>query len=193
MISGAGAAAQPKSSKFGGKSRSSAPSPEPSPSDPEVRPALVSFTIRTDTGELIKIEKIDEAGARHELDDEARASIAKGIEADPVEELIALAFEDGIACVLGDGSRNDDKEDTDDKEEYQEVGELRHLLLHRLMKSSLSDRLTQPDMLNRTILLTLIQRRHAVSPQVTERSPVSDRGEVASNTPQPPEQPSGSA
>ncbi|HEY2132963.1 MAG TPA: hypothetical protein VGH36_08320 [Acetobacteraceae bacterium] len=183
MVSGAGAAAKPKSSKVGGETRSSGPSP----SDPGVRSELVSFTIRTDTGELIKIEKIDETGARHELDDEAKAIIAKGIDADPVEELIALAFEDGIACVLGDESRNDDKE------EYQEDGELRHLLLHRLMKSSLSDRLTQPDMLNRTILLTLIQRSHAVSLQVNEPSPVSDHGEAPSNTPEPPEQPSGSA
>ena len=112
---------------------------------------LFTFTIDASTAQVVKLETEDASGARHELSDEEKASLAQaGIEAS-LEQLVERAFEAGIACVLGDGEREDKADEPADE------AELRHLLLTPLIEHSPARRLLQREALNRAILGTLIQ------------------------------------
>jgi hypothetical protein len=130
-----------------------------------VQPAgkLFTFTIDAGTAQVVKLETEDASGARHELSDEEKASLAQaGIEAS-LEQLVERAFEAGIACVLGDGEREDKADEPADE------AELRHLLLTPLIEHSPAKRLMQREALNRAILGTLIQ--HATqAPEAAESS-----------------------
>lgn len=112
---------------------------------------LVTFTIDAKTGQVIKLESLDESGERHELSDEEKANLASEGIGDKLEEIVEQAFEAGIACVLGGGER------AQTQEESEQDAELRHLLLLPLIEHSMAKRLMQGDVLNRAILGTLIQ------------------------------------
>src|SRR5262249_30375445 len=62
---------------------------------------LVAFTVDAASGAIVKIERVDAAGAHHELSDTDRASLAKNNAKSTLERLVEQAFEAGIACVLG--------------------------------------------------------------------------------------------
>lgn len=111
---------------------------------------LFAFTIDAKTAQIVKFESLDESGARHELSDEEKLSLAKEGSGDRLEEIVEQAFEAGIACVLGEGDKGQTKESEED-------AELRHLLLTPLIKHSMARRLLQGEVLNRVILGTLIQ------------------------------------
>ena len=112
---------------------------------------LFTFTIDADTAQVVKLETLDAAGARHELSEEEKASLAREGSAGGLEEFVERAFEAGIACVLGGD------EPRDRVQESEEEGELRHLLLAPLIQHSTARHLVQPDALNRAILESLIQ------------------------------------
>jgi hypothetical protein len=111
---------------------------------------LLTFTIDARTGQIVKLESLDESGAPHELTDEEKATLAQEGSGDRVEEIVEQAFEAGIACVLGGG-------DGAQTQESEQDAELRHLLLLPLIERSMAKRLMQGDVLNRAILGTLIQ------------------------------------
>jgi len=124
---------------------------------------LFTFTIDASTAQVVKLEAEDASGARHELSDEEKASLAQAGTAGGLEQLVERAFEAGIDCVLGDGEREDRADEPADE------AELRQLLLTPLIEHSPAKRLMQREALNRAILGTLIQ--HATkAPAAAEAS-----------------------
>lgn len=125
---------------------------------------LFTFTIDASTAQVVKLEAEDASGARHELSDEEKASLAQAGTAGDLEQFVERAFEAGIACVLGGG------ESEEKAEEPAEEAELRHMLLTPLIEHSAARHLMQREVLNRAILGTLIQ--HATNAP-TESSPAT--------------------
>ena len=113
-----------------------------------------AFTIDASTGQIVRLESLDAAGARHELSEEEKASLAQTGGAGKLEEVLEQAFEAGIACVLGEA---DGQEGTQEAESAEDA-KLRHLLLAPLMEHSAAGHLLQREVLNRAILATLIER-----------------------------------
>jgi hypothetical protein len=111
---------------------------------------LFAFTVDAETAQIVKFESLDASGARHELSDNEKVSLAREGSGDGLEELVEQAFEAGIACVLGEEGRSH-------TEESEEDAELRHLLLTPLIERSLAKHLLQGEVLNRALLGTLIQ------------------------------------
>ena len=124
--------------------KSSADISEPHPDD------LLTVTIDTKTGQIIKIEGANGTRAQHELSDEEKASLAKKTGRATLEAIIEEAFEAGIACGLGEEA------DEDEPDESEKDANLRHLLLRPLIENSAAKRLMRRDVLSRAILKTLI-------------------------------------
>jgi hypothetical protein len=121
----------------------------------EITPAagkLFAFTIDASTAQIVKLETLDASGARRELSEEEKASLAQAGAEAGLEEFVEEAFEAGIACVLGEDERQHATA------EPAEEAELRHLLLTPLIEHSPVKRLMQREALNRAILGTLLQR-----------------------------------
>ena len=116
----------------------------------EPHPDLLTVTIDTKTGQIIKIEGANGTRARHELSDEEKASLAKKAGRATLEAIIEEAFEAGIACGLGEEA------DEDEPVESEKDANLRHLLLRPLIENSAAKRLMRRDVLSRAILKTLI-------------------------------------
>jgi hypothetical protein len=111
---------------------------------------LLTVTIHTKTGQIVKIERVNGPDAHHELTAEEKASLAKESGRATLEDIIEQAFEAGMAYVLGDGG------DEDDPMESEKDANLRHLLLRPLIENSAAKRLNRRDVLSRAILKTLI-------------------------------------
>lgn len=118
----------------------------------EPYPDLLTVTIDTKTGQIIKIEGANGTRAHRELSDEEKASLAKKMGKATLEAIIEEAFEAGIACGLGEGA----DEDEDEPVESEKDANLRHLLLQPLIENSAAKRLMRRDVLNRAFLKTLI-------------------------------------
>jgi len=118
-------------------------------SEPLSHPDLLTVTIDTKTGQIIKIEGTN-GTAQHELSDEEKASLAKKMGRATLEAIIEEAFEAGVACGLGEGA------DEDEPVESEKDANLRHLLLRPLIENSAAKRLMRRDVLSRAILKTLI-------------------------------------
>ena len=123
--------------------KSSSPASDPAPD-------LLTVTIDTKTGQIIKIEGANGSRAQHELSDEEKASLAKKMGRATLEAIIEEAFEAGVACGLGEEA------DEDEPVESEKDANLRHLLLRPLIENSAAKRLMRRDVLNRAILKTLI-------------------------------------
>ena len=130
--------------------KSWSPTSEPSPNAD-----LLSITVNAKTGQIVKVESIDEAGVRRDLSDERKADLAKERGEDTLEALLERAFEAGIACVLDGATAEDNGLD-------EEEARLRHLLLRPLIRRSAAERLMQRDVLARAILETMI--RNTIKP-----------------------------
>jgi hypothetical protein len=123
---------------------------------PESGVKLFAFTVDAKTAQIVKFESLDASGARYELSDDEKISLAGKGNGDALEELVEQAFEAGIACVLGEGAGSLTKESDED-------AELRHLLLTPLMERSFAKRLLRGEVLNRALLGTLIQHSMKMS------------------------------
>jgi hypothetical protein len=120
---------------------------------PAPRLKAVTITIDPESAEVVRVEGLDDAGARHELSDDERASLAAQARRDGrLEELLEHAFEAGIACVLGEAEEDEATEESPAEEQ------LRHLILAPLMRRSVMRRLTERAALNRAVLGSLIER-----------------------------------
>jgi len=151
MLRSDGTTADPRAPK--GESsmpKSSSPTSEPSPNAD-----LLSITVNAKTGQIVKVESIDDAGIRRDLSDEMKADLAKERGEDTLEALLERAFEAGIACVLDGATAEDNGLD-------EEEARLRHLLLRPLIRRSAAGRLIQRDVLARAILETMI--RNTIKP-----------------------------
>ena len=113
-------------------------------------PRQVAITINVKSGQVVKIESVNGTGTNHQLSDEEKANLANETGKATLEVLIEQAFEAGIACGLGDTTREDDLIESD-----KDVN-VRHLLLRSLIENSAAKRLMRRDILSRAILKTLI-------------------------------------
>ena len=133
----------------GRKPKSTASTPEQgSPTD------LLAVTVDAASGQIVKIESLDAAGAPHALSDEQRARLA-GRQNETLEGVIEQAFQAGIDCVLGDGAGEGEPT------ESQEDAELSRLLLRSLIERSGAKRLIRRDVLHRAVVGTLIEQVEA--------------------------------
>jgi hypothetical protein len=140
--------------------RRSQKSRDPQPGS-ESTDKLFAFTINPKTAEIVKLESLDPSGARHELSDAEKTSLAGAKAEEEIEDIVEQVFEAGIACVLGD-------EDSEHSEESAEEAELRHLLLTPLIEESPVQRLIEREALRRAILGTLI--RNSIGSNAPPRS-----------------------
>lgn len=141
----------------------------PASSSPQAtRPERFAFTVDANTGEVIQIEGIDAAGARHELSKDEKADLAKDNGHVRLEELLEQAFEAGIACVLGG------EEGPEEAKEAKKDAELRHILLKPLIEESAAARLMRRDVLDRAIIETLIQHSLKSRSKESEGGPRKD-------------------
>jgi hypothetical protein len=124
-------------------------------------PDQLAITINVKTGQVVKIESVNGTGTHHQLSDDERAILANETGKATLEALIEQAFEAGIACGLGDTTREDDLLESD-----KDVN-LRHLLLRSLIENSAAKRLMRRDILSRAFLKTLIL--NAVGPRAEAR------------------------
>jgi len=111
---------------------------------------LLSFTIDTETAQIVRLESVDANGGSHELSEDEKLNLAKEVGEEGIGEMLEEAFEAGIECVLGNGTH------TRASQESAEEAELRHLLLAPLIANTSAKRLLQPGVLHRAILETLV-------------------------------------
>jgi hypothetical protein len=119
------------------------------PSSRTSQPNLFALTISADTGEVVKIEKVEGTGARRDLQDDDQVMLALK-DAPALDALIERAFEAGIACVLGAQDEREDAEETD------EEADLRRALLMPLIDNTLAKGLLEQGVLGKAILASAI-------------------------------------
>src|SRR6516164_8937266 len=140
--------------KKGSGPKSSAHTSEPVPDNSD----LLTVTIDANTGQIVKIERVNGPNAHHELTAEEKASLAKASGRATLEAIIEQAFEAGLAYGLGDEG------DEDDSMESEKDANLRHLLLRPLLENSAAKRLVRRDVLSRAILKSLIDHTTGSQP-----------------------------
>jgi hypothetical protein len=85
-------------------------------------------TIKAPMGKIVRIEKVDKSGKRHELEQEEWAKLVGDDELDEIEDALERAFEAGVAAVLGEEYEED--EASEDEEERN----IRRLLIGGLLR-----------------------------------------------------------
>jgi hypothetical protein len=119
---------------------------------------LLAFTIDPRTGRIVKLEGLNADGHRHELTDEEKARLIMLPREKTVERVVERAFEAGIACVLdGDCAEEDASDSSEDVD-------LTRRLLVPLIEHSAAKRLMAREIVDRTILDTLIEHSLMSSP-----------------------------
>ena len=103
------------------------------------------FTMRVATGAVIKIEKIDPSGKRHEVREKETVALVGKDNVHEIEAALDEAFEAGISSVLEPSS------DEEPLEETEEETELRRVLLSRLIGRGIRRRL-QRRLVDRLVL-----------------------------------------
>jgi hypothetical protein len=128
----------------------------PSAVEPPSNSDLLTVTVQAKTGQVIKIERFDGVGERHELTEQERTDLRKDASKDTFEALIEQAFEAGIAYAFGDSFEAE-------AEESEEEADLRHMLLAALIRHSSAQRLVEREVLSRAFLGTMV--RQAINPR----------------------------
>lgn len=102
-------------------------------------------TIKGPRGKIVRIEKIDKTGKRHELEHKEWAKLVGDDELDEIEEALEEAFEAGIAGMFGEEYEEDEAYEDDEEKAVRRLligGLLRRRpvqrrILHRLLVSRL--------------------------------------------------------
>ena len=110
-------------------------------------------TIKGPGGKIVRIEKIDKTGKRHELEHKEWAKLVGDDELDEIEEALEEAFEAGIAGIFGEEYEEDEAYEDDEEKA------LRRLLIGGLLRR----RPIQRRILHRLLVSRLLRR------QVTKR------------------------
>ena len=126
----------------------------------DIATGFLAFTIDPRTARIVKLEALDDTGARHELSREEKAGLVRqrGDGERTLEQVVERAFEAGIACVL------DGETEPDERDERLEDVELTHRLLMPLIEHSAAKNLIARNVLDRAMLDTLIEHATASSP-----------------------------
>lgn len=137
---------EPKPSAAEGRRPKAGPGRAEQPASGE----LIAFTVDPAAGRVVKIERVDSAGERHELSAEETARLPRGDGKPTLERIVEQAFEAGIDCVLGDGAEGE--------RESNEDTELSRALLQSLIERSAAKRLLQHEVLGPAIIGTLMEQ-----------------------------------
>ena len=107
------------------------------------------LTLSAATGEIVKVEKLDGTGKRHELSEEEYAELAVDDATDELEAALEEAYEAGVGDALGE-----DDEDGADGEELA----LRRLVVGRLLVRGMLRRGLRRRLLRRAIRRQTLRR-----------------------------------
>jgi hypothetical protein len=102
-------------------------------------------TINPAMARIVRIEKLDNAGKRHELAEEEWARLVGEDEVEEIESALEEAFEAGIAGVLGEEYEEDEAYENDEEKA------LRRILLGGLVRRSVRRRILQRLVLSRLL------------------------------------------
>jgi hypothetical protein len=131
-----------------------AESPEPksfaSGPEPIVMAGRISFTIDMASGQMVKVEAVDDAGVRRELTAEQKSGLARAESKETLEDIVEKTFEAGIAAVLG-------ADDEEEEVESEDGANLRHLILRPMIAKSAAKRFLKRDVLSKAILGAIIR------------------------------------
>jgi hypothetical protein len=86
-------------------------------------PEQIVLTLSPTKGEVLKVERIERSGQRHELSDDEFAALAGEDEREDLEAALEEAYAVGVSDALGGEEEDEDEED--------EEGALRQLILGR--------------------------------------------------------------
>jgi hypothetical protein len=107
------------------------------------------FTMKVATGAVIKIEKIDPSGKRHEVREKETAALVGKDNMHEIEAALDEAFEAGISSVLEPNSNEEPLEETEEETELRRV--LLSHLISRGIRRRLQRRLVDRLILSRTL------------------------------------------
>ena len=141
--------------------------PNPGPATPQ--PNLFSLTISADSGEIVKIEKVEGTGTRRDLRDDDKAELTAKA-APTLDALIERAFEAGIACVLGVEAGDAEAEESD------EEADLRRALLMPLMENTWAKDSLKREVLGKAILASAIAQIAAARTATPEQGRDAAKG-----------------
>jgi hypothetical protein len=130
---------------------------------------LLAFTIDPSTAKIVKLETMTADGVRRELTGEEKDRLIKRRGGRTVERVVAQAFEAGIACVIDGAGAEEDANDS------SEDVDLTHQLLAPLIENSAAKRLIARDVVDRTVLDTLIERAVFASQPTGEKIAADSR------------------
>jgi hypothetical protein len=130
---------------------------KPNPGRGTSQPNLLAVTISADTGEVVKVEKVEGTGVRRDLQDTDQVGLALR-DAPTLGVLIEQAFEAGIACVLGV------QDEREEPEESEVEADLRRALLMPLIENARAAGLLKQGALGKAILATAIAQVAAPQP-----------------------------
>jgi hypothetical protein len=103
--------------------------------------------MRAPTGEVVKVEKIDVGGNRHELTKEERTGLAGKNEVSEIEDALDEAFEAGICSLLDPRSEVEESSETGDEAALRR--ELLTLIIGAGVRRRLQRRIVQRLILSR--------------------------------------------
>jgi hypothetical protein len=156
-------------------------------SGPELA-GLVSFTIDTRSGRIVRVEAVDSNGGRHELTAEERRRLATQGES-TLEDIFERTFEAGISSVLDDEMAEEDEDELEIEAESEEESKLRRLILRPMIERSAAGRLLKREILGRAIVGTLIRDAAASQTSASARSSAQS-AQPAQKAAPPPSRPS---
>jgi len=81
----------------------------------------VVMTIKGPKGKIVRIEKIDKSGKRHEMPQEEWAKLVGEDELDEIEDALEQAFEAGIAALLGEEFEDDTTYEDDEEKMFRRL------------------------------------------------------------------------
>jgi hypothetical protein len=91
-------------------------------------------TIKSPMGKIVRVEKIDKSGKRHEIEHEEWAKLVGEDELDEIEDALEQAFEAGLAAILGEEYEEDEAPESDEERNVRRLligGLLRRRRVHR--------------------------------------------------------------
>ena len=107
----------------------------------------IVFTMRAPTGEVVKVEKVDAGGNRHELSREDISGLVGKNEVREIEDALDEAFEAGICSLLDPSSEVEEDPETGDELAFRR--ELLTLVVGAGVRRRLQQRIVQRVILSR--------------------------------------------
>jgi hypothetical protein len=140
------------------------------------QPDLFALTISADTGEIVKLEKVEGSGTRRDLRDDDAVGLSDKA-ALTLDALVEQAFEAGIACMLGVQTESAEAEESD------EEADLRRALLMPLMENTWAKDSLKREVLGKAILASAIAQIAAARTATPENAATQQKAEGVTRRP----------